>query len=373
MFVQRRALLLAVALLAYVCSGCLYGRIAYYGPPTLSAALYFDERVVHARPDAAPLPRAAREHYPLTAAEREAYRSFDDMLESNETRAFVVVRSGRVVYERYFGGLTAKTRLPAFSVSKSWAALLVGCAIADGLLGDVRDRLVKYVPEVRGRPGYGAITIEHLLRMTSGIDFDEESIAGAILYYSEHLPEHTYAYDVAWRPGSRYLYGSVSIQILGDVLQRRLGGRTIASYFEERVWRPLGAERDAAWSLDSRTSGVEKFADGFSATARDYARLGLLFLGRGRVDGEQLVPEAWVLESISPDPVYGVTKTVDGWVRHGKYQWFLSHDRRAFFAKGYHGQYIFVVPSAELVVVRFGEAYGDVDWPALFFRIAAAG
>ena len=77
-------------------------------------------------------------------------------------------------------------------------------------------------------------------------------------------------------------------------------------------------------------------------------------------------------ESIAPDPIAGVVHTKDGDVRRGKYQWFLTLDGRAYFAKGYRGQYVFVVPQKKMVFVRFGEGYGDVDWPALFLRIADA-
>ena len=214
------------------------------------------------------------------------------------------------------------------------------------------------------------VTIDQLLRMTSGIDFDEESTAGAALYYSTDLRHRIYGYDVKWPPGQHYLYGSVSTQILWDVLDRRLGDETVAQYFAERVWSPLGAEQPAAWSLDSASSGVEKLFGGFSATARDHARLGLLFLHGGALNGQAIVPASWVARSLEPDAVAGLVHTADGYVRRGHYQWFLTRDGRSYFAKGYNGQYVFVVPDRRAVFVRFGEGYGDVDWTALFARLA---
>jgi CubicO group peptidase (beta-lactamase class C family) len=179
-----------------------------------------------------------------------------------------------------------------------------------------------------------------------------------------------YAYDVKWRPGQHYLYGSVNIQLLWDVIHRRLGKETVSHYFEEQVWGPLGAERPAYWSLDSQASGIEKFFGGFNATARDHARLGLLFLHGGTLDGRAILPEAWVNRALSPDSVAGLIHTTDGWVRRGKYQWFVTRDGRGYFAKGYNGQYVFVVPDKHSVFVRFGEGYGDVDWTSLFLRLA---
>ena len=138
------------------------------------------------------------------------------------------------------------------------------------------------------------------------------------------------------------------------------------------MWGPLGAEHPAAWALDSADSGVEKFFGGFSATARDQARLGLLFLHGGTLNGHRVVSPSWADASVAPDPVAGVVQTADGLVRRGKYQWFLTLDGRAYFAKGYHGQYVFVVPSKNMVFARFGEGYGEVDWMSLFMRLAEA-
>jgi CubicO group peptidase (beta-lactamase class C family) len=160
------------------------------------------------------------------------------------------------------------------------------------------------------------------------------------------------------------------MQLLWDMMNRRLGGKSVTQYFEERVWEGLGAESAAAWSLDSASSGIEKLFGGFSATTRDHARIGLLFLHGGVMNGREVVSPEWIRESLTPDPIAGVVRTTDGSVRRGKYQWFLTLDGRSYFAKGYRGQYVFVIPDKRAVFVRFGDEYGDVDWPALFVRIA---
>jgi CubicO group peptidase (beta-lactamase class C family) len=369
--VRTRELTAIVALCGLANAGCVYTRIVYYGVPSLSAIDDFDRRVVHRPSNPTPLATAPTESvFSLVPSERRRYHTFDGMLEANDTRAFVALRDDRIVYERYFDGITATTLLPDFSVSKTFAALLVGRAIADHLLGPVDTPLVRYVPDVASRPGYASITIDELLRMTSGIDFADQSVAGAVLYYTTDLPDETYSFDVSQTPGTHYRYGSVGTQILWDVLHRRLRGETVSGYFERTVWGPLGAEHDAVWSLDSASSGVEKFFGGFNATARDHARLGLLFLHGGILEGRRVVPETWVDESLAYDPVAGPVYTTDGWVHRGKYEWFRTVDGRAYFAKGYRGQYVFVVPDAHMVFVRFGEGYGDVDWCSLFLRLA---
>ena len=371
---RARALrLFVVSLLGLPCSGCLYARMAYYNTPTLNAPSYFDERVVRASSTPLPLAKSAEEaRFPLTPKERARYRSLDRLLETEKTRAFLVIHDDQVVYERYFDGFSAATELPAFSLTKTYAAVLVGRAVSEGVFSSVDQSIVDYVPELARKPRYDEITLDELLRMTSGIDFDEESLESPKFYYTTDLRSHSYDYDVKWRPGTRYLYGSVNVQLLWDALHRRLRGETISSYFEREVWGPLGAERPASWSLDSRENGVEKFFGGFNATLRDHARLGLLFLHKGVVGGRAILPDSWVDRSLSPDPVAGWLHTADGWVRRGKYQWFLTSDGRAYFAKGYRGQYVFVEPDKHAVFVRFGEGYGDVDWTSLFRRFADA-
>ena len=363
----------ALLLLGLACSGCLGVRIVYFNTPTLASPRLFDERRIAASATPQPLARRAREAtFPLTARERAKYASFAAFLEGHQTRAFLAIVDDRVVYERYFHGVTASTRLPGFSVSKTFAAALVGSAVSNELLPSLDHAVTDAIPELlKEDAGYRAVTLEQLLRMTSGIGFDEETLAGAKLYYSADLRDQMYSYDLNWQPGTHYLYGSVNVQLLWDVLHRRLGSETVSHYFQRQIWGPLGAESDASWSLDSAQSGIEKFFGGFNATARDQARLGLLFLHGGAWGGRQILPAAWVQRALTPDPVPGWVHTTDGWVRRGMYQWFITRDGRGYFAKGYHGQYIFVVPARHAVFVRFGDGYGDLDWPALFLRLAA--
>jgi CubicO group peptidase (beta-lactamase class C family) len=343
----------------------------YYNAPSLSAPTYFDNRLVRASTKPVPFAKSASEAvFRLTNSERATYGSFDGLLIASQTRAFVAIRDDVIVYERYFGTVSATTQLPSFSMSKTFAALLIGCAVEDGLLASVDQRLVTYLPELASKRGYEEVTLEHLLRMTSGIDFDEESLDDPALYYSTDLRDRMYAYDVRWAPGKRYLYGSINIQLLWAALHRQLGGGTVSEYFEKRIWEPTGADRPATWSLDSQSSGIEKFFAGFNATARDYARLGLLFLHGGTLNGRTIVSQKWVDRSLSPDPIAGLVHTSDGTLRRGMYQWFLTRDGRNYFAKGYNGQYIFVVPEKHMVFVRFGEGYGGVVWSSLFVRFA---
>jgi CubicO group peptidase (beta-lactamase class C family) len=362
---------LLALLVSLPCASCIFARIFYYNIPSLSAPQYFEERLVRASSHPLPFERRREQvSFAMRQSRDESFETFEDLLSENETRALLVLRHDVIVYERYFGGITAETRLPAFSMSKTFGAVLIGAALRDGLIDSVQQHLVEFVPALSARPGYRGITLEHLLRMTSGIDFDEESTAGAMLYYTTDLRSLTHSFDVRTLPGQHYQYGSLSAQLLWEVLENRLGGRTVTRYFEERLWEPLGAERPAAWSLDSAEKGVEKFSSGLSATARDYARLGVLFQHGGRVRDRPVISEQWVEDSLAPDDVAGIVHTTDGAVRRGRYEWFWTLDGRSYFAKGYNGQYVFVDRDRDVVVVRFGEGYGEVDWTVLFGQMA---
>jgi len=138
----------ALTLLLLCCNGCLAARIVYYNTPTLSAASSFDSRPVHASHSPVPLLRSAGEiKFRLTNAERARYDTFDAFLAAQQTRAFLVIHDDRVVYERYFHGVSQTTQLPGFSMSKTFAAALVGRAVSQGLLASLDQPVVRDIPE----------------------------------------------------------------------------------------------------------------------------------------------------------------------------------------------------------------------------------
>ncbi|HVY49557.1 MAG TPA: serine hydrolase, partial [Minicystis sp.] len=322
---------LATLLLSILCTSCTVVRVLYYNVPNRNAPSWFDARRVEASARPVKFARAAAPvDFAIRRSKTRSYATFDALLAENHTTAMVVLDHGVVVYERYFDGVTAATRLPCFSMSKTFAAATIGCAEQDGLLS-TDAKLVSYVPALAEKRGYDAITLEQLLRMTSGIDFVEESVAGAMLYYTEDLRAQAHAYDVKWPAGTHYEYASVDIQLLGEVLARKLGDETVSRYFQRRLWGPMGAEHAATWSLDSREHGVEKFSSGLNATARDYARLGVVFQHGGRFGERRIVSERWVEESLAYDDVAGVVHTTDGAVRRGRHQWFWTLDGCCYF------------------------------------------
>ena len=145
---------------------------------------------------------------------------------------------------------------------------------------------------------------------------------------------------------------------------------SLSGYLSERLWQPMGAEADASWSLDSERSGFEKMESGLNAVARDYARFGLLFANAGRANGQQVVDEEWVRQATSPDTATG---SADFYAFHwwtGRSNGQLFPDGH-FMAAGNLGQFVYVAPDRDLVIVRLGDDYGDEGWPSLLAELAS--
>jgi CubicO group peptidase (beta-lactamase class C family) len=293
-------------------------------------------------------------------------------LAANETVALLIVRDGELVTEEYRGGVGPGDLRTSFSAVKSVVSTLVGLAISDGLIRSVDDPVTDYLPELAERdPRFADITIRHLLTMSSGLRYVERPLPwsdDAQTYYGTDLRGTALRARVDDEPGRAFLYNNYNLLIEGLVLER-VTGMPVATYLSERLWTPMGAEADASWSLDSTRSGFEKMESGLNAVARDYARFGLLFAEGGRAGDRQVVPEDWVRQATDatagggPAPFYGFhwwTGTFDGEPFPGG----------AFMAAGKYGQLVYVAPDRDVVIVRLGDGYGGVDWPAALSQMA---
>ncbi len=293
----------------------------------------------------------------------------DRFLSETDTLAFLVVHEDRLVYERYFNGANREGLQTSFSVAKSFVSTLVGIAIDEGLIKSIEDPVTDYLPELAARdPGFRQITLRHLLTMSSGIRYREGGFPS--------LGDDTYTYygvdlrDLALNrvridgpPGVAWQYNNYHPLLLGLVLER-VTGTSVSNFMATRLWQPLGAEAAATWNLDSESSGFEKMESGLNARPVDYARFGQLFLHGGELNGRRIVSEDWVREATGADA------TTDSAYYHGyRYFWWLDVSRPgSFYALGKYGQYIYVAPDADAVVVRLGRDWGvgDVTWLATF-------
>jgi CubicO group peptidase (beta-lactamase class C family) len=297
----------------------------------------------------------------------------DEFLRGTDTLAFLVVHDDRLVHERYFDGATRASLQTSFSAAKSFVSALVGIAIDAGLIGSVDDQVTDYLPELAERdPGFRQITLRDLLTMSSGIHYEEGGFPS--------LGDDTYTYygvdlrDVALNrtridgpPGLAWHYNNYNPLLLGLVLERTTK-TSVSNFMARRLWQPLGAEADATWNLDSESSGFEKLESGVNARPVDYARFGLLFLHDGEWNGRRIISEDWVRASTGAEPAADPA-SYQGY----RYFWWLDVERPGrFYALGKYGQYIYVAPDADAVVVRFGRDWGlgDTTWLATFRDIA---
>ena len=294
----------------------------------------------------------------LTYTTREGTFSLDDYFERRRVTSFLVLHRGQIRLERYQYGRTADQRFVSFSMAKSVTGLLVGMAQQRGLIRSLDDKAEVYAPELAGS-AYGGSTIAHLLQMASGVRWTEDyggrddvaELWGALFrVHGGGNPTQvlTRRRPMDAEPGTRFKYATGETQVLCHVLKGATR-RNIAELTSEWLWRPLGAESDAAWLVGWQD--IEYCGGGFNATTRDYARLGRLLALGGRRDNTQIVPEAFLkraTQSAEQPPGFRVN---DPGPRFGYgFQFWLFEG--GFSMLGVYGQAVSVFPAQDLVVVQ---------------------
>lgn len=293
---------------------------------------------------------------------------FDKYLEDNKTVAFLIIKNDTIQYEKYFKGYDKESIVPSFSMAKSVTSILIGCAIDEGLIKSVDEPITSYIPELK-KNGLDKVTIKHLLQMTSGIKFNESYVNpfgdAASFYYGLNLRKEIGKMKLKTEPGKKFEYVSANTQLLGLVLERSLKDKTITSYLQEKIWTPLEMEYDASWSIDRKKNGLEKTFCCLNARARDFAKIGRLYKNKGNWNGKQIVSQKWVEESTKLD-------TSEGSANFYQYQWWLPTPNEDFMAEGILGQFIYVNPKKDLIIVRLGKNEGKADWWTIFTSLAKA-
>jgi CubicO group peptidase (beta-lactamase class C family) len=261
-------------------------------------------------------------------------------------RSLLVLRRGRLMVEQYFHGARQQSRLNVKSVSKSMLSALVGIAIEQRLLTGSQQRLADLIPEqVEGLPAETRqLSLENLLTMTAGLRWHENDPRQDAAWFSspdwvrfvlERPREHP--------PGAHFTYSTGLTHVASAGLARASGQRTRV-LAERLLFAPAGI-RPGRWDVDP--GGLEIGGSELHLTARDMARFGQLFLQKGELDGRQIVPPAWVAETTRPrspgDPALGT---------HGAWWWQRTvAGQQLVFAAGYGGQFIFIAPALDAVIV----------------------
>ena len=301
--------------------------------------------------------------------------SIAELLAETYTDGFLVLHRGRIVTEQYFNGLAPDVPHLLMSVSKSVTAAVAGVLAGRGLL-NASALLTDVLPELHGTSFEGA-TVQHLLDMRAGTRFDED-------YDNPKADVRTYERVYLWRPddgqarpedalsyfgtlrndaphGGPFRYRSILPDVLAWVLERAAGTR-LPELIAAELWQPMGAAFDAEITVDSR--GNPMADGGISATLRDLARFGQLFLQRGQVGGREVVPASWIDDTIRGAPdgpaAFRAGDNPAGYppgAHYRNYWWVRDPGLPFYHASGINGQHVFVHVPSETVVVKLS------TWP----------
>lgn len=297
-----------------------------------------------------------------------------DYLSRNPVTGLLIVKDDQVLFESYQYSRTDRDRFVSQSMVKSITGMLVGIAIAEGTIKSVDDPVETYVEGFKGSE-YGRTTIRDLLHMSSGVEFGEQEDGGrdlnrlwidmvaglgnprkgtvnSIIQFNHRIAP----------PGTRFYYASIEPDVLGVVLHQATG-KSLSSYFQEKIWQPIGAEADAKWLLDA--DGFEVAHFGFNAVLRDYARLGRLLAHDGAWNGKQVIPARWMLDAttVRVTDAYLAPGKADRDFGYGYLLWLLPWGQRQFAMFGAFGQRVCIDPASKLVMVQTALDQASEIWP----------
>ncbi|HSC53534.1 MAG TPA: serine hydrolase [Phnomibacter sp.] len=315
--------------------------------------------------------------------------TLDSLLAHTSTYAFLVIKNDSIIYENYFDGLNDSMIYPSFSVAKSFVATMVAIALKEGSIKSLQEPITNYLPSLLKRDKrFADITIQHLLDMRSGIKssekYDSPTSDVIKMGFTNNITPKALKLSIEKPPG-KDTYKSVNTQLLGMIVESATH-KKLQQYMQEKLWQPLGMESDATWNIDSRKHQQVRAFCCINATARDFAKLGRLYLNNGQWNGNQMLPTDWVNNSVSNDSMvrYGgyrnqwwsspaqlefsdsslaarfvkdrsgmatVSEVLD---KAGKKRYKVYYRNGAYHAEGILGQFIYVQPKNKVVIVRLG-------------------
>lgn len=267
-----------------------------------------------------------------------------------ETTAFLIAKDGELLSETYFNEGNPDNLSGVWSVTKTYTTLLILKAIEDGLIESLDDPVSKYLPEWKVQQN-SPLTIRHLCSMSTGLFWDEMdqtpfSLIAKLNFYDD-LEKFTLneLYAVG-KPGQKQHYDSGGLQLLGTILNRVLGNKSISEYLSEKIWQPIGAQKNALFVLDSEKFQNEKTYGGLVATARDITRLGQVIANNGYWGQTQLL-DSTQINTLQTIPFNNTTYAFGIWTG-------LYEGQRFYYQSGHLGQFCISFPAHDLVITRFG-------------------
>jgi len=389
------ALLLVIGLWSYPSLNALYQTVKLFDEDRIvdnfrSANKLWSTRVMTASTQPRPYtqgdPEALPEQFQFDGNKLDT----EQFIADSWTTGLLVIRGDEIRYEEYFLGNTESTATISWSVAKSFISAMVGIAVAEGAIESIEQSVDHYAPELKGS-GYEGVRIKDILQMSSGIAFDEDYADfnsdinrwGRGFALGSSQDEFAASLTRGGQPGTQNHYVSIDTHVLSMVLTRATG-QTVSAYMQEKLYQPLGMEFDGYWIIDG--AGAEMALGGLNLTLRDFAKLGSLYLHLGSVEDQQVVPADWIAASTMADAEYLQPKAdpdTGPSLGYGYEWWLPSSESGEYMAMGVYGQYIYVNPDQDTVIVKVSANpfYNDPGYIpsndfanlALFRAIAAAG
>ena len=304
---------------------------------------YFDNRDIKSLN---PQPWALHKKYNKVS---ESY-ALQNLNAGGKTKSFLVIKNDSILFEKYYDGYDQNSLSNSFSVAKSIVTSMMGKAIMEGKIKGLDQPVSDYFEEYK--EGLASVlTVGDLATMSSGMDWSEKYYSVINItsesYFTKDLRSVILRQKIIDKPGQGFRYSSGDTQLLGMVIEKATGV-SLSEYLSEKFWKPMGAENNALWQIDSENYGMEKAYCCIAATARDFARFGKLYINKGKWNDEVILDSSFVELSIQPSfkdsPYYG-----HGW-------WLYDYEgKKVFTMNGHRGQFVISFPEENIIIVRQGD------------------
>lgn len=277
----------------------------------------------------------------------------DSMLIGTNRYACVIIRNDSVLYEFYNQNITDSTKLPSFSVAKSFVSTMIQIAKQEGKIKSYDEPITNYMPELAERDSrFKNITIQHVLDMRSGIKFDENyynPLSDVLkMGFGRNVNKKALKIDIEKDPNLDFNYKSINTQLLGIIVERATKTK-LQDYFRDKIYNPLGMQHEATWMYDDESHKELRAFCCLNMAALDYARFGKMYLDQGVFNSKKILDLDWVQTTQNPD-----TMQKYGGYKNQFWQW--SYSQKTYYARGLLNQYIILSPDKKTIIIHFGNS-----------------